>query len=623
MHIRTKKIMKSGISIWMGIMVVFAFVQQPRQTFAVSCSQEKKLCSNVTSFAPEIYVEGQWDFPEGSVYRPKWSNVRIQAITKNSYASNYGFQSLQTTAEKQLYQQLEIAAEQFQNGNEDCITTISASSGKKNYYALALDLTDFSIDATGLGKAVVSFLYDHPVYFWSKGYSYFVDEDTNEIVKVCLQCQEDFADGKVRAGLREEIEQEIQGYMDKISGVTDDYEKELILHDALNQSVTYARNEQGQAEDTRWAHTIEGVFSSTYKKAVCEGYAKAFQLLMQAAGIPCVYVVGKTAQEGHAWNQVCIDKKWYNVDATWDDTGDQGVHKYFNLPDSTFLLNHFLLPASNELKVGNWCYDVNTCTSTEYSYSNQQGNVHSPKYIFGYGVVHDCNVQSFVENVEIVSGTSVAVGAEVSLEMVPTEPNQIQNLHVQINDDEKTIRWQPTDTVASCNFYLAKDTSVSIWSEKIDSLSTPTNATSQGDTSMRASPSASASTQDVVASSTSLALPSASVAPTGSGGITASQLETAVPTVTANPVTTSLPKSVKKTLKIVAKKKKVKVGNKIQLKTKTQGMKNTNITWHVSSKKYATINKKGWLYGKKAGFVNVIAKKNKITAKIRIKIVKK
>ena len=96
MHIRTKKIMKSGISIWMGIMVVFAFVQQPRQTFAVSCSQEKNLCSNVTSFAPEVYVEGQWDFPEGSVYRPKWSNVRIQAITKNSYASNYGFQSLQT-----------------------------------------------------------------------------------------------------------------------------------------------------------------------------------------------------------------------------------------------------------------------------------------------------------------------------------------------------------------------------------------------------------------------------------------------------------------------------------------------------------------------------------------------
>lgn len=57
---------------------------------------------------------------------------------------------------------------------------------------------------------------------------------------------------------------------------------------------------------------------------VCEGYARAFKVLCDKAGIPCVLVSGNAdngsgTPEAHMWNYVQIDGKWYAVDVTWND----------------------------------------------------------------------------------------------------------------------------------------------------------------------------------------------------------------------------------------------------------------------------------------------------------------
>lgn len=54
--------------------------------------------------------------------------------------------------------------------------------------------------------------------------------------------------------------------------------------------------------------------------AVCQGYALAFQALMNRAEIPCYFVSG----QNHAWNVVPMDGTWYYVDVTWDDPVDIG-----------------------------------------------------------------------------------------------------------------------------------------------------------------------------------------------------------------------------------------------------------------------------------------------------------
>ena len=59
--------------------------------------------------------------------------------------------------------------------------------------------------------------------------------------------------------------------------------------------------------------------------AVCEGYAKAYALLMERAGIPCLLVNGYLLSdsgnyEPHMWNDVEIDGKHYAVDPTTNDS---------------------------------------------------------------------------------------------------------------------------------------------------------------------------------------------------------------------------------------------------------------------------------------------------------------
>ena len=58
---------------------------------------------------------------------------------------------------------------------------------------------------------------------------------------------------------------------------------------------------------------------------VCEGYARAFKVLCDAANISCVLVNGDadngSGTEPHMWNYVNILGAWYGVDVTWNDPG--------------------------------------------------------------------------------------------------------------------------------------------------------------------------------------------------------------------------------------------------------------------------------------------------------------
>lgn len=59
---------------------------------------------------------------------------------------------------------------------------------------------------------------------------------------------------------------------------------------------------------------------------VCEGYARAFKVLCDTLGIPCVLVDGNAVNDGgsgpHMWNYVRVGADWYGVDVTWNDPGD-------------------------------------------------------------------------------------------------------------------------------------------------------------------------------------------------------------------------------------------------------------------------------------------------------------
>ncbi len=65
----------------------------------------------------------------------------------------------------------------------------------------------------------------------------------------------------------------------------------------------------------------KGVYSLLYNgTAISHGYAVALDAFMAAIGVPCNYIQGYPQETGfHAWNSVCVDYIWYDIDVTWMD----------------------------------------------------------------------------------------------------------------------------------------------------------------------------------------------------------------------------------------------------------------------------------------------------------------
>lgn len=113
-----------------------------------------------------------------------------------------------------------------------------------------------------------------------------------------------------------------------------DAEKALLLHDVLCNACRY---DDAASPQSRWGY---GAF--VRKCVVCEGYAEAYAMLLDAAGIPCRLVSGYALadMQPHLWNLVEFDGAWHHVDVTWDDADEITVYTYFLRDDSDFSRTH-------------------------------------------------------------------------------------------------------------------------------------------------------------------------------------------------------------------------------------------------------------------------------------------
>lgn len=122
-----------------------------------------------------------------------------------------------------------------------------------------------------------------------------------------------------------------------------DVEKALALHDYIVSHCAYDSQNIPKADSG--AHTGFPKDDATAYgilvrgTGICQGYSMAYAYLMQACGIPCIYVSSETAN--HAWNLAFLDGHWYHIDTTWDDpTWDKlGYvgHKLFAVSTKTML----------------------------------------------------------------------------------------------------------------------------------------------------------------------------------------------------------------------------------------------------------------------------------------------
>ena len=148
------------------------------------------------------------------------------------------------------------------------------------------------------------------------------------------------------------VEEKIKSVIREIIGENmSDLQKATAFYDWLILNTVFEEAPAGVANAYNYnIYHLEGVFID--HKAVCDGLSKAFVMLCWFEGIPCYKVSGYVNGNGHAWNKVKLDNKWYVVDVTWgsfinEETVEGTVvdteyinHKYFGMSDLAFAAMH-------------------------------------------------------------------------------------------------------------------------------------------------------------------------------------------------------------------------------------------------------------------------------------------
>lgn len=226
-------------------------------------------------------------------------------------------------------------------------------------------------------RVVHAIHYDHPEYFWINGGSITSGQyrpgSHRDVMTVDLSCYQYWTYTMSPDKYRLALEQKVEEIAAKAQAYTTPFEQIRYVHDYLVLNTVYDYDNLEEAQKTHHVASSEYIYSAygclINGKAVCAGYAKAFQLILTKLGYECIYVTGD-AGGPHAWNCVTVDGEDYLVDVTWDDKdrkNDQGApayphdaeYQYFCVTSAQLSRNH---TADTEE------FTTPYCTATKYNY---------------------------------------------------------------------------------------------------------------------------------------------------------------------------------------------------------------------------------------------------------------
>ncbi len=265
------------------------------------------------------------------------------AYPEDIYSSTMGYDVL-NDAQKSLYRKIKAAAHAFYTGTAAAEGVSYGSDEEKLPCFAIVSNTDSSLSNEDTVKVISMFRNDNPMYFFvGNTYLYSMDYDfeteKNYVGAVYIACVEEYTSGTARQAERRALETQITAAREQVEAQDTAWAKARAANDWLCNSLTYAYDASGNPDDSMASHSIVGAFDERYCAAVCEGYAKAFQLLMNAAGVANAYIIGLGNGGGHAWNMAQMDDGYYYYfDVTWNDSTSSD--KYFAAGETSFSKNH-------------------------------------------------------------------------------------------------------------------------------------------------------------------------------------------------------------------------------------------------------------------------------------------
>lgn len=125
-----------------------------------------------------------------------------------------------------------------------------------------------------------------------------------------------------------------QAIADKVDRDADLYEQVMQVHDLLAAQSTYNKEPADSTAENLSHQAYSCLVAGDAYEPVCDGYAKAVKVVCDLLEIPSTLAIS----ENHMWNNIKMDDgDWYNLDLTWDDTGDAGSHSYFLVGSQTLV----------------------------------------------------------------------------------------------------------------------------------------------------------------------------------------------------------------------------------------------------------------------------------------------
>ncbi len=206
-------------------------------------------------------------------------------------------------------------------------------------------------------RVTIKALYDdNPQIFWlSTTFGYLVSDEYDY---TAVQLYSRMAPALVQKSATE-LKTKVDEFYSGLENSLTPYQLELLVHDYIVDNCEYddsiSLDEKISVEKAKSFDAYGAIVNGV---AVCEGYAKAFQLLCNGVGLKCMNIIGESENELHMWNCVILDGDWYYVDTTWDDNENTAFrYDYFNINEKQLKADHEFSKLCSEMTDEEICGD--------------------------------------------------------------------------------------------------------------------------------------------------------------------------------------------------------------------------------------------------------------------------
>ncbi len=269
------------------------------------------------------------------------------------------------------------------------VASISVNAAEKTAYETILEgilnleesisIAKYNLSTDGLFALMEDVLKNEPrIFYADESYGYQTSYYSGNVTAVYPSYE---AGGSELAVMLDEFDNGIDAILATIPDSLDDYQTVIYLHDYIVLNYQYDLD-----------YEIYDAYTMMQEgEGVCMAYSLLLDELLYRLGIESRAVVSPSDSLNHMWNEVLVDGKWYEMDATWDDpVADRygkAVHSNLLLSDAEMYVTH------------NGVYELDfPCTSTEFdniSWSfidSPFGFVRGESYILDYNEIYKVDI---------------------------------------------------------------------------------------------------------------------------------------------------------------------------------------------------------------------------------------